>query len=193
MIELSSANDDVRTQLAALSSGLEQSTQVTGILNDEVSQRRTTNTQLAQRNIEVNDRNQELSTQVATLNRQVRLLQERIVDLNNINVNLTEQVRNGGAAAPTAVAAGNAPAIQPDSLIMGRVTNVDTINGELFVALNVGSNDSVSEGMKFMLYSGGNFLGNAVVSLVDENASTGKVTLRRGEITADAEAVAGAR
>lgn len=196
LIELQNANEDVRGQLAQLSTGLKQATQINSMLQEEVRTRREQMLELQTRNVELNDKLRETKTQVETLTRQVRLLKEKNQDLASRNEELTDKLESARVAAGPGEGKGpmrlaGTAEFEPETAIRGSVTDVRKAGEETFIALNIGGNDNVEQGMRFMIHRGDRFLGNAVVTKVDANSAAARVTLQRGEITTDAEVLAG--
>ena len=65
----------------------------------------------------------------------------------------------------------------PDYLINGQITNISRLDDDTFVELNIGSNDGVEKNMKFRIHRQGDFIANLVVTVVDIDACSGRVTL----------------
>lgn len=190
IIRLQNENADVRSQLARLSSGLEQQAQVTGLLQEEVRERRDGQLRLQTQAIELGDELRASTTQVDTLSRQIRLLTEHNTDLTRQNEELMARVEM--FATPDVEEALDT-GFDPQNVIRGNVTQVQEIGDQTFVALNVGNNDTVREGMRFTIHHGDQYLGDVVITQVDQNTSAGRVVLQRAEITDDAQVVAGLR
>lgn len=188
LIALRSASGDIRAELSRLSSGFDQAMQINASLQEEVRDRRDRMITLNTRAVEISDELRASATEVDTLERQVRLLQEQNADISQQNEEIIAQLQASGVNL--ADASGSQP-FEAEVPIRGRITRVQDIGEETFVALNVGRNDNVSEGMRFMVHRGNEFLGNVVVNRVDENSSAGRVTLRRGEISTDAQVQSG--
>ncbi len=185
---------DVQGQLARLSNALEQAAQVNATLQEEIKQRRDQTLALQQRNIQLNDKNQQLSTQLQNMTQQVRLFKEQIAELEDRNRELQNKIETGlagGQAQPGEAGVEFVQGTPAQIPIQGRVTSVQPIGDETFVEINVGANDEVREGMEFMIHSGDQFLGNAVITKVDVNSSAGRVTLKTGDIAAGVEATSG--
>lgn len=197
VISLQNANSDVRGQLARLSTGLEQATQINEMLQSEVKNRREKMLTLQTQNIELTESLRDRTTQVDTLVRQVRLLKEQQEDLATQNERLSttvaslQQYADKAEDLPGKLKSKLDTGVRPPVTIRGVVTDVKQIGDDQFVALNVGANDKVAEGMKFMIHRGDQYLGDVVVTQVDLNTSAGRVTLKKGEITANAEVMAG--
>lgn len=188
LISAQASGADVRGQLARLASALEQSQKLLGVVDAEVKQRRDEMLKLQTRNVELNDRVHELTTQGETLVRQVRLLKEQIADLETQNQQL---VTNNVAGAGPKKVGDDAPVAVAAHAIRGTVTDVQKIGDTTFVALNVGTNDGVREGMKFLIHQGDKYLGDATVVKIDLNTAAARVVLSKAEITSGAEAMTG--
>ncbi|MBI1368909.1 MAG: hypothetical protein GC162_09685 [Planctomycetes bacterium] len=196
IITLENANADVRGQLARLSTGLDQATQINGMLQDEIKDRREAMLRLQTRNIELSDNLRDRTTQVDTLVRQVKLLKEQQTDLAGQNEKLVAKVDAIQTSMPAKSGTSpldiiKNPGTNPNVPIHGLVTDVRQIGDDQFVAINVGLNDKVTEGMKFMVYKGDTFLANLIITQVDLNSAAGRVTLKRGDIQANNEVLAG--
>ncbi len=195
VIALQNANTDVRAQLDKLTSAEKLHAEINKMLQEEIKTRRDESLTLVQRNVELTEKLNEETTESEAMQRQVRLFKEQIADLERQNQELASA---GGA--PTAAPGQAAPTsdltkgFSPEFPIRGMVADVQTIGDEVFIAINVGSNDGVKEGMKFMIHKGDEYLGDAIIMQVDLNSAAGRVTLQRGTITAnEAEVLAGGK
>ena len=167
-------------QLQQVSAGFEQQSAIIATMRSELDKARTDTLRNQKRNTELTDQNQTLSTELETAVEQVRLLKEKLADLEN-------QLTRGGAVASRNEAVGpTAGSVN----VRGVVTGVQTVADDVFVSVNVGSNDRVAEGMEFMIHDGGNFIGTLVISQVDLNSSAGRVTLATGEIRPNLQVLA---
>ena len=188
--QLRNDNADVRSQLARFSSGLEQAAQINAMLQDEVRTRREGEVRLQTQAIELSDRLQQQETQVSTLERQVRLMREHNEDLSRENEQLMARVETFARPDVEEALDGG---FDPENVIRARVTQVQQIGDQSWVALNVGSNDGVREGMRFTIHTGERYFADVVIMQVDETTSAGHVILQRREIEDAAEATAGLR
>ncbi|QNN25289.1 hypothetical protein HED60_24405 [Planctomycetales bacterium ZRK34] len=197
VIQLQNANADVRGQLARLSTGLDQATQINAMLQEEIKDRRDKMLTLQTRGIELTESLRDRTTQVDTLVRQVRLLKEQQEDLTTQNETLVAKVESLAQYADKAPATAGGldmkvgPGSPSSTTIRGMITDVKQIGDDQFIAINVGANDKVAEGMKFMIHQGDTYLGDAVITQVDLNSAAGRVTLKRGEISPNSEVLAG--
>src|SRR5690606_9131386 len=131
---------------------------------------------------------QEKTTTLATLTEQVRLMQEQLKDAQDeLAKRQTQQVV---AAASTGTS--TAPAPLPSVSIRGEITAVESVGDQTFVAINVGKQDQVAEGMHFIIHSGDQYVGSLTITKVDLNSSAGRVTLKRGDITKNLDVMASA-
>jgi hypothetical protein len=185
IVELEAINADVRTELARLAAAEQKHAEINDTIQKEIRELREKNLTLATQNVELSQALNEKTTEANTLNRQVRFLSETIKDLERQNEQLAQ-----GAGARTGVrtSAETTPGsklqrgIRPDHPIRGIVTDVTRIKDDLFITINVGSNDGVREGMEFMIHQGDTYLGNAIIYITDLNSAAGRVTLQEGNI-----------
>lgn len=196
IVTLSNANDDVRSQLASLAAAEKLNSELLSLLKNENASLSEQALEATKKNVELAEKLNEKTTEADTLTRQVRLYAEQIKDLEDQNRDLAQKAdlgRSPSAAKPQVTPLDNITrGISPDKPIRAMVTGVSTIGDEVFVQINVGTNDGVREEMKFMIYRGNEYLGDMLVTLVDLNEAAGRVVLKKGTITAgEAQAVAG--
>ncbi|QYU67795.1 hypothetical protein J4558_23400 [Leptolyngbya sp. 15MV] len=124
------------------------------------------------REIELNDRLNDLESQRGVLEGSVRALQEQLAEARR-------QIEQGGVAAGQAVlgAMGSAEPFVPSVTIRGRVTRVttDMATGRPMATINVGSTNQVRENMKLAITRGDRFVANLVVRRVDLQWALGEV------------------
>lgn len=136
------------------------------------------------RNIDLSDRNRELSTQVLTMAEQIRQLQQ-------LNAAKDEEIKRlqriaGGAevAEPTIVGRPleTARAVSPVAprAIRGHIKEV---HGDV-ASITVGSTDGVAPGMRFIVYRGSQYLGELVVSDVEPEEAAGALENVQDQIRA---------
>ena len=181
VIKLSGQVNEKEAQLQQVSAGTEQQSLIIATMREELESARTDTLRNQKRNTELTDQNQTLSTELETAVEQVRLLKEKLADLEN-------QLTSGGVASDSDQAASG-PAIAASN-IRGVVTGVQTISDDVYVSINIGSNDQVTTGMEFMIHDGPTFIGTMVVSKVDLNSSAGRITLATGQIRTNLEVLA---
>jgi formylglycine-generating enzyme required for sulfatase activity len=74
----------------------------------------------------------------------------------------------------------------PGTPIHGRITQVQTYeDGSTSVQLDIGSVDGVTQHMKFYIHREGTYMGTVQISVVDINASVGRVEDNQGKIVVD--------
>ncbi len=186
IVELQSSLAARDAQITTLAAGNEQSGKIIEMLEQELGDKRDQLVKADKQNIELTDQNQELTVNLDTMNEQVRLLQEKLAGAQEQLVELEQQQESAGVArdgqAPRPV-----PAVKP---IRGMITDVQQVDGETFVAVNVGSNDQVAEGMQFIIHRGDQFVGSLEITNVDLNAAAGRVTLSRDQVQPNLEILA---
>lgn len=120
------------------------------------------------RNLDLGERNRELTVQVAAMGEQIRHLQQ-------LNFAKAEEIRGLHGADP--VVAGARPADGAgDSAIRGSIIEV---NGDL-ASVSVGSADRVRVGMRFVIYEDDSYLGDLVISAAEPNESVGTLENLQG-------------
>lgn len=192
LIQSQNANADVRSQLARLSTSVEQLSKINDLLQAEVKDRRERALELQMKLVDTADKLRQRLTEVEVLTLQVRRDAEVKKELNDEIARVSEQLEVIKSQLPADVA-DKKEMTRPDPkfAIRGRVTDVRKVDSEVFVAINVGANDLVKEGMKFMVHDGENYLGDVLVTKVDQDESAGRVVLSRGEIKANNEIYSG--
>lgn len=144
--------------------------------------------ELESRDIELEQRNSSLSERVNELTTRVTvLIQQRRQQAQEINI-LREESRGLALRTGSSMAGGSGgalssigtPRITPlttkaPARISGRVRSVD---GNL-VTLSVGSADSVQKGATFVVYRGGDYVGDVEITDVQPNLSAGRL-IRNG-------------
>jgi hypothetical protein len=140
-------------------------------------------TDLQKRNTDLNQRVKELTQQTRLQYEQIRQLQQQRYALEQQVADLSERVqavRSGVTPAAVGPQLDSAVAVSPVALqpIRGQVQEL----ADGMAQISVGSADGVKQGMKFIIYRGGEYLGDIRVDLVEPNRSAGTLTLTRGEI-----------
>lgn len=175
LIETRNQLAQAQAQADQLSAGLEQNAQLLTMLEEEVRQRRDESLEARQRIAELNDALQDKSTQLVTALENIRLLREKLVDTEQ----MLADAREGGDADETDTGMTASP-VDIDYPIYGNVTGVQEAGeGNTFVAIDLGSNDNVREGMQFIVHEGTNYLGTIELRTVDLNESVGVLVQRK--------------
>ncbi|MEM8736919.1 MAG: hypothetical protein AAGG38_00365 [Planctomycetota bacterium] len=182
--QVKEANSQVAKQAATLNLTSNSQKQLTSLLETSTAALReaqATNVDVKKQNAQLAQRNNDLDAQVTGLNRTVRLLNEKVVDLQ-------EQL----AGAPAAGSATSATAaLSPAQEVRGAITGMERLEDITFIQLNVGANDGIANGMQFILYRDNDFVGVATVKSVDETVSVAKVETTRLAIQVGDAAVTG--
>jgi len=185
-----SANAASKADVSRLAATVEQYAEITRDLQEKRDDLLATNLQKDTRLIELADRNNVLESQKGTLERQVRLLQEDLTATKETVAELESTLSNT-AVASADTGMQDTPFEPTGPAIQGQVTNVSSSAGEKFVQVNVGSNDGVSQNMKFLVHRGDQYLGTLIITRVDSNAAAGRVELAQGDISVDDQVLAG--
>lgn len=134
--------------------------------------------------VQLGDRNNELESQRDSLTRQVRRIGEKMVSLEQGNVELRavlarvpaqfrQQISTGDGAVPPSEAA---------TPIAGTITDVQSAAGTQLVQVNIGSRDGVEANMKFLVHRDDQYVGTFVVDRVEAAQSAGRMTLTKGDV-----------
>lgn len=133
----------------------------------EVQTLRESELRYAQREIELADRNSDLTGQLEVALENNRALQEQLVELRD----QLASARAGGAGA-----AGEGGAVVASIPVRARVTGVRRdANGALLVQIDAGANDRLREQMELSIVRGNQFLAKVVLQAVDIEESVGRV------------------
>lgn len=135
----------------------------------------TQNIDLQSRNARLNTRMLELTTNVSILTDEARNMQEKLY--------ACEQGRRGVAlgesTTPPEIAGATPTEPRVAGVIRGQVVSVDGV----YASIDVGESSGVSQGMTFMIYRDGVYLGDLLVESVRPNEAGGKLqTLAQGDI-----------
>jgi hypothetical protein len=162
----------------------EQQAELIRQLTTELGSRREEVTRLATQYIQATDRIAELEEQNRSLTRANRGMQERLTTLETTIQGIESR---GGVAATTETGTeGTQPGadrgFEAETPIQGRVSRVETVDGETLVQIDVGQNDGVQENMRFIIARGDQYIGTLVVSMVDERSSAGRMRLEQAPV-----------
>ncbi len=143
---------------------------------------------LEQRKLELEKRNQDLdyrvseqATQIIAMEQEKRQLEQQVYILRNENKRLAQAAKEPPtmlAEVPAGLSKGRVlPLTQTTGTpIRGRVLDVEGRRA----SISVGSSDGVEAGMVFVIYRGGDFIGDLEVTDVEPDKSAGRITLTRG-------------
>lgn len=142
-------------------------------------------------NFSVGKTNQELGLQKRLYERQIRLLRERNVMLEQMAEKLRGQIRAFAAGEPgpgLAEPAGKAAFVaEPEGpSIKGQITEVR----DSLASVSVGAAQGVRSGMEFIVYRGGQYLGKVKITRVWPDKAAGELAqvqgaIRRGDSVTD--------
>lgn len=178
--------------LTQLSAATKLSTQLQEAMEAELRDRRTAMVSQQTRMIELQDRIEEITSQLQAAERQRKRDAERLVDLETQLAETTKRLAQGGGPVAANVTAPTTPATFESSVpINGSVTKVEKVEGDSFAQINVGSAGGVEENMRFLVHRGDVYLGTLVITAVDTNAASGRMTLSTGDIQAGDKVLSG--
>ena len=150
------------------------------VQEEELKGRRDSDVAQKTRLIEQADRINELTSQVESMERAVRRVREEKTDMLQ---ELTALRQRGPATGPARSDQRPLEAALPAHTIFGEITRVQrTSGGQTFVEVNVGSNAGVTERMRFLVHRGDKYLGDLVITLVDEQEAAGVLERPQGQI-----------
>ncbi|MBI1336500.1 MAG: hypothetical protein GC164_06010 [Phycisphaera sp.] len=165
-----------KADVARLAAANQQIAKVHEATTDELKKRRDDDVDQKSRIVEQVERINELTSQTELLQRAVRRLQEENVTLTEKLANVQAELQKVPAEYRNASATGD-QAITPAVPLFGQVTGVQDMGGQTFVKINIGSSDGVAKNMRFLIHRGDQYLGDMVVTLVDERAAAGLIKL----------------
>jgi TolA-binding protein len=158
------------------------------------------NIELERKNIDLNDRVNEYTAQIAVMLEQKRQLEQQVNIVRSENEKLTRQARRlssgmtleeSAGAAMTKVTAATPIAA---TAIRGQVLEV---SGSI-VTISVGAADGVQKDMVFVIHRDEQYVGDLKINLVDPNQSAGRLlsstaSPRSGDLVTDAARMGGSR
>lgn len=172
------------TTISLMTATQDQLTNILQNRNEALAEAQSSNVDYQKQNAQLAQANNDLDAQVTGLSRTVRLLNEKVVDLQG-------QLA-GGAAGP----GGDGGPVGPGTTaeIRGSITGVQNIDDITLISLNVGANDAVSPNTKFVIFRNGDqFVGTATIKSVDETVSVARIDSSKGPIRVGDNAMTGIR
>ena len=157
------ARDTMQQQMGQFRETVSSLTDLVGVQRDEVTSLRQQELAFRRRQIELEDRNSELTGQLEVMNQDLRAVRELLAQ--------QQLDREVVAAAP---GAGDAVA---GPLIQGRVLEVmrDPSTGQMLVRVSIGANDRVKDSMTLNVVRGGNqFIGKITILSTDLQYAVGR-------------------
>lgn len=193
-----------KSSVEAINRGLLAQLQVAEAARSEYQRQRDgleeRNMELERRGVDLNDRVNELTSQLAVLLEQKRQYEQQINILRTENEKLSQA--HGGAGRPIAfesaegAAMPGVTAVTPvtAAAIRGRIR---AIEGDL-ITLSVGSADGVKKDMVFVIHRDGNYIGDVKISAVEPSQAAGRLIRSAGtptvnDLATDAVWLAGSR
>lgn len=163
-----------------LSAADQQDNQIIAALREDQNELQDRAINAQQKLVERAGQVQELRTSLELMNENLRLVQEKLAGSKDRIAELETRLEQ----APTTQTGERQVAVQPpEQPIRGLITSVDQLaGGQTLVAINVGGQDDVQEGMNFIIHRDGKYIATMEVIKVDEQRSAGRVTLKEGTI-----------
>lgn len=158
--------DSVTRQIADLGKTTDTQAELITSYTGEVRALREESLAIRNENIALLDRINDLESQNEVLIQSNRSLQVTIAEL--------QQQEITGPTGPGPVTLGDPQALQGD-LVVGRVREVRTSNGQQYAEVDLGSRDRMRENVKLHITRNGQFVANLVVIRTDLQSSVGRV------------------
>jgi multidrug efflux pump subunit AcrA (membrane-fusion protein) len=176
--KLELSQTDYGTRIDEFLALIDNAQQQLGQRATEISQLRSKELEFSRREIDYADRINDLASQLEVAQETNRSLQETVVDLQ-------ERLDGGG----TTVASGEGFRTAPVDFL-GRVIDVAPNSaGQTLVGINAGSNDQLSERMRFTVSRNGRFIATIVLTQVDLNDSVGFVQFPENAVVREGDLV----
>ncbi|MDX1565925.1 MAG: hypothetical protein R3236_10990, partial [Phycisphaeraceae bacterium] len=121
------------------------------------------------------------TTEADKLQVQLELAKERIASLSRQQEEFEKTQGYQPENAPTDFIPGLAQ-VYPRQPIFGQITNTRKYNGVEYVQLNVGKQDKVEVGQRFMIHKDNKYYGDIIITKVDEDAAAGRVSIKRSDV-----------
>jgi len=163
--KLELAQTDYGTRIDEFLALIDNAQQQLGQRATEIGELRSKELAFSRREIDYADRINDLASQLEVAQETNRSLQETVVDL--------QERLDGGSTTGSALAEGFRTAPVD---FLGRVIDVaPNTSGQTLVGINAGSNDQLSERMRFTVSRNGRFIATIVLTQVDLNDAVGFV------------------
>jgi Ca-activated chloride channel family protein len=136
---------------------------------------------LADRNHALAEALRKKTAEADTLMTQLELNKERVIDLSR----QTEEYEKSKGYQPTpdtVASIPNLPTKHPLQPIFGRITQVRKYNGFDYVQINIGSQDKVEVGQRFMIHTDNVYHGDVIITKVDGDAAAGRISIKRSKV-----------
>ena len=157
--------DSVTRQIADLGKTVDTQAELITSYRGEVQNLRKESLSIRNENIALVDRINDLESQNEVLIQSNRSLQVTIAEL--------QQQASGDAVATSA--GSFEPQAMTGDLVVGRVREVRTNNGQQYVEIDLGTRDRMRENVKLHITRNGDFVANLIVVRTDLQSSVGRV------------------
>jgi len=137
------------------------------VLTKEINTDRMEMPRVMKENSDLNLRNDELATKLEQAGRAIDRLKEQLVEANKP----ASAAQAGNIGGTTTLSVGLASPVP----INGKVTAVQTNNGNTYLALSLGERDNIQVGTRFTISRGAKYVGDAIVERVEADQSVAKV------------------
>lgn len=182
--ESSTQSTKLGTTITIMQQTQDQLTNLLQNRTEALTESQSGNVELKKQGAQLSQANDDLDAQVNGLSRTVRLLNEKVVDLQ-------EQLAGTGGSGGGGTEVTSIPSGQE---IRGSITGIQSVDDITLIQLNVGANDSVSPNTRFVIFRNGDqFVGTATIKSVDETVSVAKVDSAKGAIRVGDNAMSGLR
>lgn len=158
--------DSVMRQIGDLGKTTDTQAVLISSQREEVQKLRQESLSIRNENIALLDRINDLESQNEVLNQSNRSLQVTIAELQN-------QEDGVGTVAAGDTTAG--PVALPGDLVVGRVREVRTNNGQQYAEVDLGTRDRMRENVKLHITRNGDFVANLIIVRTDLQSSVGRV------------------
>lgn len=182
-----------KLELSRFSAAAEQDANLLTVTTADLKQTRQNLVDAQTKLVQLGDRNNELESQRDSLSRQVRRLGEKMVSLEQDNVELRGLLAKVPEKYRQAITTGEVASstIEPAVAIAGVITDVEDAAGTQLVQVDVGSKDGVEANMKFLVHRGPQYVGTFIVDKVESAASAGRITLSEDAVQSGDQIYAG--
>ncbi len=174
----------LESELSRFSAAAEQDANLLTVTTADLKQTRQALVDAQTKLVQLGDRNNELESQRDSLTRQVRRLGEKMVSLEQGNVELRGLLAKVPEQYRQAISTGEAAevAIESTVSIAGTITDVEDAAGTQLVQVDVGSKDGVEANMKFLVHRDDQYVGTFVVDRVESAIAAGRITLSKSQV-----------
>lgn len=176
----------LKAELSRLSAAAVQDANLLTVTTADLKQTRQALVDAQTKLVQLGDRNNELESQRDSLNRQVSRLGEKMVSLEQGNVELRGILAKVPTQYREQISTGETAKIPhpANNPIAGTITDVQSAAGTQLVQVDVGSKDGVEANMKFIVHRNDQYVGTFVVDRVESAIAAGRITLSKGSIQA---------